>query len=146
MSEVTQNAENNMLTSNYSVKKIFVWNNRFQKATFTNSSGASVTLEAGLVLGQIATTRKLVELDPAGTDGSQYPIGVLAETVTLANGASADLTYCVEGDVAESELVMPYGVALTDVIEDKTLRQRIASDTVGINLVGGTEMTSFDNA
>jgi hypothetical protein len=145
MSDVNQNLENNMLTSNYDVSKIFVWDNRYDSAEFTNSSGSEVTLEAGLVLGRIAATGKVVELDPAGSDGSQFPVGILAQSATVANGATVKLTYCVAGDVAEDKVILAYGVDLSDVVSGKTIYDRIGSDTVGIKLVGGFENTNFDN-
>lgn len=49
----------------------------------------TTTLRRGLVMGRIASTSKFVHYDPAATDGSQDPIGILFMTVNMYDSATA---------------------------------------------------------
>lgn len=137
---------NSQMTVNTDVSKIFLWNNRYDKAQYTNGSGAEVTLLAGTVLGRIHASGKVTPLTSAAADGSNLPVGILAHDVTVANGATVDLTYCVAGDVAEEKVLLQGADTLETVVTARRLRDRIAADTMGIKLVSATEMTSFDNS
>lgn len=141
----TRDANRNQIFTDYDRSKIFIFNNYFESATYTNSTGSEKTLAAGTVLGKIAATGLVVPLDPAGVDGSQYPCGILTQDVTVANGASATVNYGISGDVNENAVVLDGGEALTDVIELKTIADRIKSDTMGIRLVATLDHTNFDN-
>ena len=138
--ETTLNT-NSQQTTNYDVAKIFVWNNRYEKRNCTGD--AYEDYEVGTVMAIVASTNELVPLAPGASDGSQYPVGVLAQVVET--GSDGVATICVSGDVVESKLVFFNTATLATVISGKTLRDRIGSDTVGINLTGGDEQTAFDN-
>lgn len=132
--------------TNYDVSKIFVLDNRFQKGTYENTTGDEITLAAGTVMGRIANTGKLLPLESDAADGSQYPIGVLNQTITVADTDEVEVAYCVAGDVAEELLTFVNGYDdLDTVVSDRTLRDRMAADTEGIHLVTTDEMTENDN-
>ena len=78
-------------------------------------------------------------------DGSQIPVGVLTQTITVEAGETASIYVCTGGEVAEEKVILDTGDTLETVIDGRQLRDRIASDTVGIVLVAGTEMTQVDN-
>lgn len=141
----TVNQTSNQSQTNYDNSIIFLGGNRYDTAEYTNGTGASVDLKAGTVLGQVNASGKVLPLVAAATDGSNYPFGILSHDITVANGATADLTFAVEGDVAESKLIFNASEDLTTVVDGRTLRARIGADTVGINLVAATEMSGFDN-
>ena len=141
----TQNTENTLWTDT-DLSKIFLWNNRYDKATYTNSTGSEVTLAPGTVMGKVGATNKLLPLVAAATDGSQFPVGVLAKGATVANGASVDLEYCIGGDVAAEKLIFNAAEGLTTDVDDRTIGDRLKSDTLGINPVTGTELTKADNS
>lgn len=130
---------------NTDVSKIFVWNNRYDQSNYTNDTYDDVTLTAGTLLGKISATGEVIPLASAAADGSQFPIGVLAETRTVEAGATVALTYCVAGDVVESKVILDGSDTMSTVISGRSIRDRIGADTVGIKLVGGTEMTAYDN-
>jgi hypothetical protein len=132
----------NQAINNYDVSKIFLWGNRYEKGEYT--AGADITLVAGTVMSRIAATGKITTLNTAGADGSQFPVGILAQTISLLNGATSELNYCIAGDVAREKVVLVAGTLAT-VVSGKTVADRIISDTMGIKLVAGTEMTEFDN-
>lgn len=128
------------------VSKVFVWNNRYDSFDYNNGGYDSVTLAAGTVMGRISATGKVKPLRSDNGDGSQLPIGILAEDVTVAAGETKSVSVCVEGDVVQSKLVFDKsGDTVDTVVSGKRLRDRIGSDTVGVKLVGGDELTAADN-
>lgn len=138
------NTGNQMIT-NYDNRKIFVWNPRSESASYNNSSYDDVTLAAGTLMGRIASTNKIVPLTSGASDGSQFPVGFIAETTTVVAGDTVDIDIIVSGDVDENMITLQGSDTLATVISSRTLRDRIGADTVGIKLVGGTEMTATDN-
>lgn len=146
MSNVTTTTNtNNQLANNYDYSKIFLFGNKYEKGDFTNASGSEVTLEAGTLIGRIASTNLLVVCKSAATDGSQYPIGVLAETIIVPDTETRELPICVAGEVAEEKIIFDGSDSFDTVVESKTLRDRIGADSVGVKLVPSTPMTKFDN-
>lgn len=127
------------------VSNIFVFNNRFETVVYTNPTGGNVTLKAGQVMGKIASSNKVIPLIAAAVDGSQYPVGIVNKTITVAAGVTVNISICVAGDVVKDKLLFNASETLATVVELKTIGDRIGSDTVGIKLVTSTEMTAFDN-
>lgn len=136
----------NQRITNFDTTKVFLRDNRFVEVTYTNPSGAAVAeLKKGDVFGRVASTEKVLPLDKDATTGEQYPLGVLVEDLDVAASGTVTLTLCVSGDVEETELNFPAGTDLTTVIEAKTVRDRMMSDTMGIFLVASEELTEYDN-
>lgn len=129
--------------------KIFVWNNRYDKFNYEyeNDSYDDVTIPAGTLMGKIAADNVVVPLASGASDGSQYPVGVLAADVVILAGETFDgeITLCVAGDVVESKVILDGSDTMDTVISARTIRDRIGADTVGIKLVESTEMTGYDN-
>lgn len=130
---------------NYDTTKLFLFGNRYKEVVYTNSTGSSVTLPAGLVMGRIAATEKVVPIAKSASDGSQFPVGINVKAVTVANGATVNLTICVAGDVEKSLVLFPAGTDFDDVVSLRTIEDRIMSDTAGIFLIETTQLTGFDN-
>lgn len=136
----------NPLIANYDTSKIFVRDNQFQTGTYTNPEGDDVTLLKGTVMGRIASTNKLLPLESTASDGSQFPIGILADNYTVGYTESATLTFCKAGDVVESKIIFANGTdTVNTVVSTRTLGDRIQGDSLGINLVGGDQLTNYDN-
>lgn len=131
------------MTIKTDLSKIFIWNNRTAVANFT--AVADVTLLAGTLLGKVGATGKVVPLDSAATDGSQYPVGILSDDYTVLSGATVQLTYCVAGDVAQEKVILAAGDTMASLVEDRSIYDRIGSDTVGIKLVASTSNSEYDN-
>jgi hypothetical protein len=128
------------------LSKIFIRDNRYDSFQYTNSDEYDpVTLSAGTLMGRIHASGKVVPLESGASDGSQFPIGILKETVTVEEGDTRDIMLCVAGDVAEDKIIFQGSDTLNTVVSSRRLRDRIGSDTVGIKLVSVTEMTSEDN-
>lgn len=130
---------------NFDVSKIFVWNNRYEKADYTNSGYDDVVLAAGTLMGRVSATQEIIPLASGASDGSQYPVGVLAQDITVEGGATVSLYICVAGDVVEDKVILDGSDTLSTVISGRSIRDRIAADTVGIKLVPSTELTGYDN-
>lgn len=135
----------NQLNTNYDFSKTFIGDNDFKEMVLLNPEVTEETLEVGQLLGRISANGKVQVLKSAAVDGSQYPVGVLAEQITLAASAEANSTMCVGGDVVQGKIDLNGADTLDTVIDDRQLRDRIEGDTLGIYLVESDELTDFDN-
>jgi hypothetical protein len=125
--------------------KIFLWNNRYENATYNNSAYASATLLAGTLMGRVSATGWIKPLASGASDGSQFPVGILANDVTVDGGGLETLSICVSGDVAEEQIILQGTDTMETTISSRRLRDRIAADTVGIKLVTRTDNSAYDN-
>ena len=131
---------------NTDVSKIFVWQPRSEVGDYTNNSGGDLELKAGTLMGRISATNILLPLVSTAIDGSKFPVGVLMHDISVLSLGTAKLTFAVSGDVAEEKLILGGADTLATVIDARTLRDRIGSDTVGIKLVSADELTEYDNS
>lgn len=131
--------------TNYDVSKIFLWNNRYENGEFTNSLYDDVTLRAGRLMGRVASSGKLKEHNSSATDGSQFPIGILANDHLVEAGDTVTVSICIAGDVAEEKVILYGSDTMATPISSREIRDRIASDTAGIVLRSTTELTGYDN-
>jgi len=135
----------NQLNTDYDFSKIFIGNNDFRNGTLVNPEAGEETIVAGTLLGRVTAGGNVQVLKSAAVDGSQIPIGILAETITLAAAATAEVSFCIGGDVAQEKLILNGGDTLATDIDGRQLGDRIEADTLGIYLVAGDELTEFDN-
>jgi hypothetical protein len=135
----------NQSITNYDRSNVFLRDNLFEAGSFENDTYDDITLEIGTLMGRNATTSKLQVLASGSSDGSQYPVGVLAETLTILAGDEANIQVCVGGEVAKDKLILDGSDALTTVIDGRQIQDRIAGDTLGIKLVTVDELSGFDN-
>lgn len=146
MSEMTtRNATQNFIAADTTRQKAFIFNNEFEIGSLLNATAGALTYKVGTLLGRVAASNELVPLTSAAVDGSALPVGILAEEVTLAAGASTDVNFCISGDVDSGVLILQGADALTTVVDLKTINDRIKSDTQGIRLVAVTDGTFYDN-
>ncbi len=136
----------NQLTTNYDYSKIFLGNNRTILATYVNSGEDPVELRPGRIMGRISASGNVLPLASAASDGSNLPIGVLMSSVDVDASESVEVTIAISGDIAEEKLLFSGSDTLNTVISGRRLRDRIASDTMGIYLVKSTELTEYDNS
>lgn len=109
-----------------------------------NSTYDPIVLKAGTLVGRITATNVLAPLVSTASDGSQLPVGVLANDLTIAAGATVTTTICDQGDIAaEKILFVKPGDGLETVVSGRRLKDHVHSQ--GIQLVYGTEMTQNDN-
>lgn len=131
-------------TTDYDLSKIFLLDNRYESDSYVNNSGyATLTLLAGTVMGRIAGTNTLAPTISGYGDGSQFPIGVLAQDVTLLAGQSKQVSICIRGDVAANKLIFLGGDNLNTVIAGRTMKDYLQQ--YGPLVRTSTEMTEYDN-
>lgn len=153
MSSSTTSYAAGILTTQFDYAKCFFFANRFRTGQYTNGTGSSVDLAAGTILGTIFSSNKLTPQVSTATDGSQVPVGILANNVTVANGATVTLTYCWQGDVDTSQLTfggsdtLATTISLTDSGTDTVIIGTIESILVskGINPQTVVDNTIADN-
>lgn len=131
--------------TNFDTTKTFVWNPRTTTGTYENSTYDDVTLLQGTLMGRVASTGMLVPLTSGASNGSQFPVGILLADTVIEGSSEKQITIAVSGDVDESKIILEGSDTLNTVISGRTIRDRIGSDTVGIKLVGGDQLTGFDN-
>lgn len=145
MSSISQrNSTSNQLTTDFNLQKIFLLNNRYESDTLLeNPTYASQTILAGTVLGRVASSGNVVPCISGALDGSQFPIGILAQDVTLASGQTQTIAMCIDGDVNAAALIWYGGDSLATVTNGKTNQDHLKN--YGILVRYGTEMTDYDN-
>lgn len=136
--------KSNFLQNNVDTSKIFLGKNESFVAQFT-AGVTDVLLEAGTLMGRIATTQKVVPLESAATDGSQFPVGILNSTRNVLATTTVSVAIVNKGDVAREQIIFDGSDTFTTLVDDRSLEDRIASDTAGIILVKTSELTNFDN-
>lgn len=146
MAEVTGTSySGGMRVTNYSNEHLLIFGNEFESADFENTDAYEATLALGTVMGRIAATGKVVPVDSSASDGSQFPVGVLASDYVVESGDTISVRMVVAGEINGNMLVFPNGETLDTVISSKQMRDRIASDTVGIKLSFPDELSALDN-
>lgn len=127
--------------------KIFIGENRYERDNYVNNSLYNpISLEAGTVMGRIAATRVLVPVNAGASDGSQFPIGILAHDLDVDSGQTVQATICIYGDVNENKVKFYRNqYDLNTVVSSRNYRDRLKSDSAGIRLIPCDELSAFDN-
>lgn len=147
MSDVTNRLNNGQqATTDYDLSKIFLWMNRYENDSYVQNSGYStLTLKAGTVMGRVAATQGLAPSISGYTDGSQQPIGILAQDLTVLAGQTAtDVALCIAGDVNAAKVIFLGGDTFATIINGKSMRDHLVANSQ-IILRPVTEMTDYDN-
>lgn len=131
--------------TNFDTNKLLLGGNDYVKGDYVGDTYDDINLTAGLVMGRIASTNKVVECVSTATDGSELPIGILANDTTIEAGETRSLTICVKGQVARELVTFSGSDTFATVVDDRTYEDRIMSDTAGIILSEGEQLTGFDN-
>jgi hypothetical protein len=137
----------NALIVNTDRSKIFLRDNRYQKGNdMNNSSYDPWELPAGTVVGRIASSGDIVPCSGASTDGSQYPIGLLADDVSIDAGDTKEVTFVDMGDVASDKIdfYRPEDT-LSSIPSGSTRQMRDHLQMMGIKIIPVNEMTQTDN-
>jgi|SRR5690242_4869498 len=145
MSEITQPLNTGQqMTTNYDLSKIFLWDNRYDNEQFVNNTNYNpVTLKAGTVMGRVTATGILRPCDASQTDGSNIPIGILAQDLLVLGGATARCSICVRGDVNRNGIIF-WTANTFDTITAGRRYYDLIQD-VGIKIVAGQELSGYDN-
>ena len=138
------NATNNQSTLKIEHKHVFLGNNKFDEIILSNDlETAEITLKSGLILIKTAAGEVDV-LDVAANIVNVVGILKMDNEVALADAATRDVNYAIQGDIAEEHIDVS-NVALNVVIPttQRTLRDHL--NGLGFHLAAGIENTKFDN-
>lgn len=138
-----------MLITSFNYAQLLVWKPRTQTATYTNSTGGSVTIAAGTLIGRVVATNLILPQVSTATDGSQVPIGVAIIDYTVANGASATITFAVSGDLNSGLIVFGGSDTLATTVSVGGDITGTINDILtgrGLYPVPSTEFTYADNS
>jgi hypothetical protein len=138
-----------ILITNYSVEQVFLGKNFYETATYTNASGSPVTLTIGRTMGRVLATNLVAPQISGSTDGSEMPIGVMAQTYTVAAGATVNVQIVTGGDVNENAVLLDAGDTFATAVRTVstgggTIRDLIGRNTT-INMYPTTELSNYDN-
>ncbi len=146
MSDFTNvNQTQNQLHVDYDLSKIFIYDNGFIQGTLENTTGAELEYVKGTLIGRVTATNNFEILKSAAVDGSETPVGILAQTITLGIAATAVVNLCNDGDVVQEKVILNGADTLDTMIGGRSIRDKIAGDTKGIRLVTTDQLTDFDN-
>lgn len=147
MSEV-ENVLNNQNSSftNYDTSKLFIGNNKFPTNQYVNNSTYDpIVLKAGTLMGRVGSTGVLVPSQSDAADGSQNPVGVLAQDLSVEAGDTVTATICDGGDVVKNKVIfVKPGDNMETIISNRRYKDLIQAET-HIKLVESTEQTGLDN-
>ena len=91
--------QSNQSITNYTTEKLLLGNNRYVEAVYSNDTYNDVTLDIGTLMGRIASTDYISNCVSGNADGTQYPLGVVVDTVTVPAGELKTITLCNGGKV-----------------------------------------------
>jgi hypothetical protein len=116
------------------------------KANFNNSQYDPLVMKAGTVLGRNPGTGQYVFIsDSTVNDGTEIPVGILANDVTIEDGDIAEVSVCIGGDVADDKVILHGSDTLDTRVPSKNQIYRDLIQSLGIRLIPSTEMTGYDN-
>jgi hypothetical protein len=137
-----------MNINNYDTTKLFLSEPSMFPYSYTNSTGSTVTIAKGQLIGKIFATGLVLPTASTATDGSQMPIGICGDSYTVLNGGSATIQVSIKGSVAKSKLVCAAGDTLDTTVMTQgvggTLGDMLVRNS-GIVYYAGDELTAFDN-
>lgn len=134
-----------MRIDNYNRTKIFVWNNRFKQVTYTNSTGATVNLRAGRLMGRITASQKALPHVSTATDGSEQPVFICADDYDVANGATITISVCDAGDVSSNKITFGGAETLATLIPDDVSIEDALYRNSQIRVIKSDQLTGYDN-
>ncbi len=130
---------------NTNLAKLFPYIKEQKQYVYTNSGYVDAALLAGTVMGVIAVTGKVVPMTSAATDGSQFPIGILAQDYTIEAGLSSSLSIMVQGWVRQDMILLQGSDTLSTIVSDRRIFERIGSDSCGILIQSTVNATNYEN-
>lgn len=139
--------QHNFVHRGYDLRKIFVFRNEYESASFRNNLPTTQTFLPGTLLAEDPATGELIPLDStlAGAAEARTPVGVLAQKIeNIATTVVVEnISFCVRGDVA-SELLIFQG---TDTLSTLTAGYRIGGwlRRIGIRVVDSIDLKLTDN-
>lgn len=140
------NVENtsNFQHNQYDTSIVFLRDNFYSTEPFNNETYLNVTLTKGTVMGRVTASNYIVPVNAGVSDGSELPIGILAEDVTVLASSSKNIPLCVKGEIAEEKVNFDDADDTLDTVVDG-VRYKDRLTQIGLILIPGTELSDYDN-
>lgn len=136
----------NPLVQNFNNQSIFLTAPQMISGTYTNSSGSSVTLPVGKVMGRVTSTDKIAIMTSGASDGSQNPRFINVEEVTVANGDSATIFVAFNCQVAEDLIVLAGSDTLDTAVGTSGIIRDLLNQNANIVVVPETQNSAYGNS
>ena len=107
MATQTTTTSGGIQTTQTNQQQFLLFGCKFASGTYNNSTGSTITIAQGTVVGRINATGLIGLMASTNTDGSQVPIGVTANAYTVANGANQVISYVVSGQINQGTAAAP---------------------------------------
>jgi len=133
----------NQSTLDIAFRHAFLFNNKYDIATFSNATATEFTLQQLTLVKRAANGVDVIPVEGA-TDLASV-IGIVStegDVIVPANG-TAEITFCHGGIINKDYLILPTGVTFTTVAAGKSLTDILQG--IGFSLEGVVENTKFDN-
>ena len=85
----------------------------YSREEVTIASGQNLTI--GTVIGRLSADGKVVQFDPAASDGSETPAGILCESIDATAADTVSWIAARHAIVSEDALVWPKGITATQL-------------------------------
>lgn len=139
----------NILSNNYTVENVFLGKKFFVDKTYTNSTGSTVTLVPGQVMGTVLATGKVLPQVSTSTDGSEFPSCICADNYSVPDGTTITISVAIRGEVNQNKLTL----GGTDTLDTPVRTTSTGGGTIydlilrntEIILVPTTELSNYDN-
>lgn len=139
-----RDATRNQSTVDITRKNIFTYGNRYRTAIFSNNTGADLIIDSGsLVLRHASLADTIIPAIAGATLANVIGVLYVDGPLTLANGATANVNYCISGDVDGGLLTLPATVTLDTVVGAKALKDILTDLGIVTNVV--TEISKTGN-
>lgn len=146
MSVTQRDATRNQSTADYNCKRIFLFDNNYQDVVFKNNTAGDLVLKPGsLVLRDTATPSQVIPAVAGATLANVIGIVNIEEEVTLAAGATLNISMAISGEVDETHLELPDTVTLDAVPTSGTKSLRDYLQALGFSLKASVNNTKYDN-
>lgn len=137
-----------ILINNYDRSQLMLRNPFIHVESYTDS-GSGSTLTTGTIMGKVFATGALLPCKSDATDGSQIPIGVLADTYVVTASATIPVDLYIRGEVNSLLLVLAkVGDTLNTTVGVEgtggTIRDLLIRNTE-IMIIDSTDLSNLDN-
>lgn len=133
-----RDANNNQSTVDYERRHIFLFGNRYGKVEITASA------DVALPIGTVITNEGAFGFTSEADNEIDGIIGVVSHAVEILNGNTAEVNYCLSGELDQNLLILTGASSLQSTgASGKTIEQVL--NALGFVLFDVTENSKFDN-
>jgi len=96
-----------LLITNYNTAQFLLGGEQFFKdMSYNNATGSPVTLPQGTLMGKVFATGYIIPNVSTAVDGSEQPIGFIAENTTIPANTIQTIQVLVAGDINQNLVIL----------------------------------------